>query len=128
MIPPKTLSHEVQDEEAEGVWGYLVPIDTVFGDTLVLKSRSACPAPYPNSSFGKGSKDRANCATSKNYNDEEAGYEEAKRKHGFPAGGYLIGRHPECGIVSKSLNMHVLADGIMKIANSTCQPFRIAIA
>jgi len=98
VIPPKSLSHEVEDEDAEGVWGYLVPIDEVFGETLVLKSRSACPAPYPNSDFGKGTKKRGKAETgATNYKKEEVEYEAEKRRVGFPSGGYLIGRHPECG-------------------------------
>ncbi|KAG8525389.1 uncharacterized protein KY384_009033 [Bacidia gigantensis] len=97
IMPPKTLSHEVEDEEAEGVWGYLVPVDAVFGDTLVLRSRDACPAPYPSKDFGRGSKKRAKggCAQVK-YADQENQYEANKRELGFPATGYLIGRHPEC--------------------------------
>ena len=88
----------MEDEDAEGVWGYLVPVDAVFGDTLVLRSRSACPAPLPNSSFGKGTKKRSRGQKeSRGYIDEEEQYEHDKRNLGFPAGGYLIGRHPECG-------------------------------
>ena len=97
--PPKSLSHEVEDEDAEGVWGYLVPIDDVFGDTLVLRTRTACPAPYPNTDFGKGTKKRAKAQTGvTNYGIEEEEYEQEKRKSGFPSSGYLIGRHPECGM------------------------------
>lgn len=99
IIPPKSLSWEVEDEEAEGVWGYLVPVDAVFGDTLVLRSRSACPAPYPNGDFGKGTKKRGKGrANTPSYVKEELEYEHDKKKLGFPAGGYLIGRHPECGM------------------------------
>ena len=101
VIPPKSFSHEVEDEEAEGVWGYLVPIDTVFGDTLVCRARSACPAPYPNGDFGKGTKKRAKGQTGiSDYGHEEKQYEAEKRVKGFPSGGYLIGRHPECGMHS----------------------------
>jgi len=99
VIPPKTLSYEVKDEEAEGVWGYLVPVDDVFGETLVLRSRSACPAPYPNGDFGKGTEKRAKGKTGvKSLAKEEVDYERDKRQFGFPSGGYLVGRHPECGM------------------------------
>ena len=99
IIPPEAHSHEVEDEEAEGVWGYLVPVDPVFGDTLVCRARAACPAPYPTTHFGKGAKDRGLAQTEKgNYVDEEKQYETEKRVLGFPSGGYLIGRHPECGM------------------------------
>ena len=99
IIPPKSFSHEVNDEEAEGVWGYLVPVDNVFGDTLVCRNRSACPAPYPNGDFGKGTAKRARGRTGvTSYAKEEVEYEKTKRMLGFPSGGYLIGRHPECGM------------------------------
>ncbi|KAL9101363.1 MAG: hypothetical protein Q9163_003365 [Psora crenata] len=94
---PTTLSHDVQDEDAEGVWGYLVPVDTVFGDTLVLRSRSACPAPFPNGDFARGTAKRAKAKTGvESFVREEKSYEREKLTSGFPAGGYLIGRHPEC--------------------------------
>lgn len=98
VYPPTAFPLGEGDEEAEGVWGYLVPVDSIFGDTLILKKRTACPAPYPEDSFGKGSEKRAkgHCG-SRNYVDEEKAYEKTKRDVGFPAGGYLVGRHPECG-------------------------------
>ncbi|KAL8713527.1 MAG: hypothetical protein Q9220_002389 [cf. Caloplaca sp. 1 TL-2023] len=97
VYPPTAFSLNVEDEEAEGVWGYLVPIDGIFGNTLVLKKRTACPAPYPVDGFGRGSESRAqsHCG-SRSYIDEEKDYEKTKREVGFPSGGYLIGRHPEC--------------------------------
>ena len=121
IYPPKGFSHEVEDEEAEGVWGYLVPLDRRFGDTLVLRKRSACPAPMPKSTFGKGSvaRDRP-LQWDESYSTEEEAYEENKRTKGscnftlnwpaasanmakgFPSGGYLIGRHPECGMWIKN--------------------------
>ena len=100
LNPSNTRSYyEVEDEEAEGVWGYLVPVDRIFGDPLVCRARAACPAPYPNSHFGKGTKKRGNAQTGTvSYVDEEKQYESEKRVKGFPGGGYIIGRHPECGM------------------------------
>lgn len=99
ITPSKSISHEVDDEEAEGVWGYLVPLDDVFGETIVCRARAACPAPYPTSDFGKGTSKRGKGQMGKiNYADEEMSYEKDKRVLGFPSGGYLIGRHPECGM------------------------------
>lgn len=99
LVTPKARSHEVEDEEAEGVWGYLIPVDPTFGDVLVLKARAACPAPYPSSDFGKGTKNRGKAQTERiNYVDEEKNYENEKLLKGFPGGGYLIGRHIECGM------------------------------
>ena len=102
LLPPNTRSYEVEDEEAEGVWGYMVPVDLSFGDNLVCKARAACPAPYPNANFGRGTKNRGTAQLeTTNYVDEEKHYEDEKRLTGFPGGGYLIGRHPECGMQSR---------------------------
>ncbi|MCJ1306415.1 hypothetical protein MMC25_000057 [Agyrium rufum] len=97
IYPPKGHSLEVEDEKAEGVWGYLVPLDRKLGNTLVLRRRTACPAPCPVNDFGKGSAKRAKGEPQdRSYTEEELDYEENKREMGFPSGGYLIGRHPEC--------------------------------
>lgn len=106
--PPNAFSHEVEDEEAEGVWGYLVPIDSVFGDTLVLRKRVSCPAPFPDGDFGRGTKKRGRGACDvESYVKEEANYEANKKAYGFPSGGYLIGRHPECGIKTPDRLIHM---------------------
>ena len=77
-------------------------MDNVFGDTLVCRSRAACPAPYPSGDFGRGSRKRAKGQTEvADYAEEEVAYEKEKRLLGFPSGGYLIGRHPECGMVAR---------------------------
>jgi serine/threonine-protein kinase Chk2 len=92
FLPPLAWAYEVEDEEAEGVWGYLVPSDmNAGGEPLVLKQRSACPMPDKrnNGDFKK--------RVSRNrYQQEEKEYEKTKIK-GKASGGYLIGRHPECG-------------------------------
>lgn len=103
--PAVVLPYEVEDEEAEGVWGYLVPIDSVFGETLVLRKRVSCPAPFPDEHFGKGTKKRGKGAGGTNYAKEEVDYEANKRALGFPSGGYLIGRHPECGKIMLPVNL-----------------------
>ncbi|KAI9739685.1 MAG: hypothetical protein M1834_006403 [Cirrosporium novae-zelandiae] len=97
FLPPShSLSYEVEDEEAEGVWGYLVAMDSKFGDTLVLKKRYGCPDLKPpleahNTRKGK------NGTKVKNPSKAEEIYEnENMQKNGVPAGGYLIGRHREC--------------------------------
>lgn len=76
------------------MYGYLVPLDSKSGDTLVLRRRDACPVPYPGGltgTDGKGS------LRTEDFMKQEEEYEQAKAEHGTPAGGYLIGRHPECG-------------------------------
>jgi serine/threonine-protein kinase CHEK2 len=96
IYPPNNVSYEVQDEEGEGVWGYLLPLDGSAGTTpLVLRNRHACPAadtkPPPKRTKGKVMKE--------SFEKEEEEYEQRKIE-GIAAGGYLIGRHPECGTCS----------------------------
>lgn len=93
---PQALSYDVEDEEAEGVWGYLLPLDNKFGDTLVLRKRTACAAPSPRSGIGGGA--AASWKEGSDLVQDEEQYEEThQRALGYPSGGYLIGRHPECG-------------------------------
>ena len=88
-------SDDVEDEVQEGVWGYLVPLDPKYGDKpLVLKKRNACPLPDTVESTAKGV-DKSTKGKATALKDEE-GYEKTKSK-GNASGGYLIGRHPECG-------------------------------
>ena len=82
------LSDEVEDEVKEGVWGYLFPLDTQYGGRcLVMKKRPACGSPSepPEATAGKA------LMTPK----ESGG--SSKPKCSSSSGGYLIGRHPECG-------------------------------
>lgn len=63
---------------------------------MVLRKRNACPLTDNLKYFGKnGGKFASN--GHKNYELEEQAYEEARLK-GITSGGYLIGRHPECGM------------------------------
>ncbi|KAI1774054.1 Pkinase-domain-containing protein [Hypoxylon cercidicola] len=88
------LSDEVEDEEKEGVWGYLFPLDTSHGGRcVVLKKRSACP--MPDDVAGILPKKQAGVATALK---QEESFEKSKIK-GIASGGYLIGRHPECDVV-----------------------------
>jgi serine/threonine-protein kinase Chk2 len=70
----------VEDESAEGVWGYLIPLDDKVSGAFVLKKRDAC-AGRDEASKGKSTK------------------RSLARKQGNnrAPGGYLVGRHPECG-------------------------------
>ncbi|KAA8576364.1 hypothetical protein EYC84_006496 [Monilinia fructicola] len=81
---------DVEDEEEEGVWGYLMPVNHKYGKRLVLKKRNACPLPDKGGDFGNPRK-------GKDLNKEEVAYEATKFK-GIASGGYLIGRHPECDL------------------------------
>ena len=91
--PRKTLSDEVKDEAEEGVWGYLLPQNPKYGKSLVLKKRNACPLPEGLPEFGELPKNEK----SKDFAKEEEAFEQTKFK-GIASGGYLIGRHPECGM------------------------------
>ncbi|KAF2456711.1 cell-cycle checkpoint serine-threonine kinase [Lineolata rhizophorae] len=91
VYPPRGLLYEVEDEDGEGVWGYLVPLDANAGEPLVLKKRAACPLPDSKPVDTDGRK-RVN---KRYYEKQEEEYEKRKAK-GVSAGGYLIGRHPEC--------------------------------
>ncbi|KAI4861697.1 checkpoint kinase 2-like protein [Hypoxylon rubiginosum] len=87
------LSDEVEDEEKEGVWGYLFPLDTRHGGRcVVLKKRTSCPMPDDVTSILPKKQGGATALK------QEEIFEKSKIK-GIPSGGYLIGRHPECDIV-----------------------------
>jgi serine/threonine-protein kinase Chk2 len=91
----------VDDEVKEGVWGYLLPLDAKYGSSLVLRKRSACPVPGDMSDFGKDTRKRQT-GNGKDFEKEEEAYENTKLK-GIASGGYLIGRHPECGKSSRTI-------------------------
>ena len=94
IYPPIPFSYEVEDEEAEHVWGYLVPLDERSGDTLVLRKRTACSLPkYKNVGGRPDSRKRVARDT---YEKQELQHEKEKLEE-HPSSGYLIGRHPECG-------------------------------
>lgn len=92
--PNEPYSKEVKDEVKEGVWGYLFPLNTNYGGKCkVLRNRAACPKPHTvEEAVDSASKKKGKKALQ----SEEAEFEE-KKISGVPAGGYLIGRHPECG-------------------------------
>lgn len=104
LLRPAAMAEGVEDEENEGIWGYLIPLDAKFGDTLVLRRRTACPAPTPGSNFGTGGgrKTRPPAKDSREFVHEEQRFEERKAEDGLPSGGYLIGRHRECGTFASS--------------------------
>jgi serine/threonine-protein kinase Chk2 len=62
-----------------------------------MKKRNACPLPRGMEDFGKDSENKmSKSGKEKDYGKEEEAYEQTKLK-GVASGGYLIGRHPECG-------------------------------
>lgn len=90
-MTPAPVSYEVEDEESEGVWGYLIPALS-FSDVLPLRKRAACPVPETKTGKPTGRQK----VSQTHWNDKEETYEQDKATNGVPAGGYLIGRHPEC--------------------------------
>jgi serine/threonine-protein kinase Chk2 len=100
VFPNQDISDEVQDEEEEGVWGYLLPLDAKYGKSLVLRKRSACPLSDAANDMGKAKSGKAT-KSGKSFRHEEEKYENTKVK-GVASGGYLIGRHPECGMFHPS--------------------------
>ncbi|KAK1769592.1 kinase-like domain-containing protein [Phialemonium atrogriseum] len=89
--PNAALSEEVEDEVKEGVWGYLFPLDTRYGGRcLVMKKRGSCPLTRPSAG--------ADSCEPKKKGKKSAAQDEDTKVNG-QAGGYLIGRHPECDIV-----------------------------
>ncbi|KAH9831883.1 Forkhead associated domain [Teratosphaeria destructans] len=94
FLAPVSISYEVEDEKAEGVWGYLVPV-TGRLKPMALKERSACPVPAAKTGGSSGKQK----VKKRHWRDKEEKYEEEKATRGVPAGGYLIGRHPECDYI-----------------------------
>jgi serine/threonine-protein kinase Chk2 len=93
VYPPENRTYAVDNEEGEEVWGYLVPMDSRGGDVMVLRRREACPVPgaLVGKTNGKDTVPKGE------YKEQEENYENEKQERGVPAGGYLIGRHRECG-------------------------------
>jgi serine/threonine-protein kinase Chk2 len=99
FLPPLS-AYEVDDEEEEGVWGYMVPADSRGGEPMVLRSRNACSATV------MSNKKETKKVPKNEYQKQEQKYE-AKKVSGMASSGYLIGRHVECG------RHHTRASGVM---------------
>ena len=90
VYPPRTLANDVEEEADEGVWGYLIPLDDKFGDSLILKKRDSCISPATELLNNKTS-------SSKSKKGKGAVNLTKNKQQDVQPGGYLIGRHPECG-------------------------------
>ncbi|KAI9792091.1 MAG: hypothetical protein M1816_003073 [Peltula sp. TS41687] len=98
VFPPSDLSHEVENEKAEGVWGYLIPLDK-FGQTLVLRKRTACSTQASMKETGDGDTRKEPMENAGDtYLKEEQQFEENKKK-ALPSGGYILGRHRESDLL-----------------------------
>lgn len=94
FVDPEAVSDEVEDEVKEGVWGYLFPLNTRYGGRCqVLKKRTSCPLP----DIGSSSKTPIiRKGKSPALPEQEAFENNCGSKSS--SGGYLIGRHAECGM------------------------------
>ncbi|WEW60108.1 serine/threonine protein kinase [Emydomyces testavorans] len=87
---PRAFVGGIEDEAAEGVWGYLIPLDNKFGDTLVLKKRDNC---FPSSL--RGAPNNRNCSS----RSKRGKKKEKPSPREMNPSGYLIGRHSECDLI-----------------------------
>ncbi|KAF7713347.1 Uncharacterized protein PECH_001501 [Penicillium ucsense] len=85
IYPPRSYADEVDDESAEGVWGYLIPLDDSVSGPFVLKHREGCAGRDKPADDKKDKK-----------------LETQRAKDNRAPGGYLVGRHPECDLVINS--------------------------
>lgn len=81
FYPARPLADDVEDEASEGVWGYLLPLG--IGNHLVLKKREV----------GNSTEVDKHHSSISNQLERRP----LKKSHSNHPGGYLIGRHPECG-------------------------------
>ncbi|EZF71389.1 CAMK protein kinase [Trichophyton soudanense CBS 452.61] len=82
QYPPIQSIDDVEDEVAQGIWGYLTPLDNNFGGQLVLKKRDST-----NTTPVIGA---ASDISTPESTTSKRGTREINRA------GYLIGRHAEC--------------------------------
>jgi serine/threonine-protein kinase CHEK2 len=97
VYPPRDIEHDLEDDD--GIWGYLFPMNPEQSHRLVLKRRSFCPAPIKPLEVSRSSVKSKRQKNSSALVQAEESYENQKITAGFPAGGYLVGRHPECDLI-----------------------------
>ncbi|PYH47290.1 serine/threonine protein kinase chk2 [Aspergillus saccharolyticus JOP 1030-1] len=89
VYPPRAFADEVEDEAAEGVWGYLIPLDDKVQAAMVLRKRNGCDSHKPDSHGPKPGRE--------GHRKEPESLH--KRASSQAPRGYLIGRHRECDLV-----------------------------
>ena len=85
VYPPRAFADEVENEAAEGVWGYLIPLNDKIKHALVLRKRDGCRNRAMKAKDGKDDLRQSRDS------EDKPGHDQG------PPSGYLIGRHPECG-------------------------------
>ncbi|KAK5092455.1 serine/threonine protein kinase [Exophiala xenobiotica] len=96
VYPPRDLGDEL--EEDEGTWGFLIPVDPNVGHKLIMRRRAFCPAPIKPLELTRATTQSRKITKQDELRQAEEEYEKQKESEGFPAGGYLLGRHPECDV------------------------------
>ncbi|CAG8168574.1 unnamed protein product [Penicillium olsonii] len=79
VYPPRAFADEVEDEDAEGVWGYLLALDEKGNGPLVLRKRDGC---------------HKTCDLNSDKGNDDKKPQPSKKAQS--PGGFLVGRHPEC--------------------------------
>lgn len=105
----------MDDEIKEGVWGYLLPLDAEHGRPLVLRKRDPYPTPDGKGGFYRYSSSLEaphSIGISKSIEVYQEKLFRDATSENF-SGGYLIGRHPECGNRSIPNLGDVIADTII---------------
>lgn len=95
VYPPRDVEPDLDDDD--GTWGYLFPL-TNAGHRITLKRRAFCPAPTAPLEISRATV-KSGTRGKDDLKEDEEDYEADKRMVGFPAGGYLVGRHPECDMI-----------------------------
>ncbi len=99
-IDPNAPLVDGVDELKDGVWGYLLPLDTRFVRApVVLKKKGACPLPTSSAETATTAKNGARGGR------KTPGKEQGQKDCSPTAGGYIIGRHPECGEFPKQSDL-----------------------
>ncbi|OKL60984.1 hypothetical protein UA08_03927 [Talaromyces atroroseus] len=114
VYPPRAFADDVEDEAAEGVWGYLIPLDDKAGHALVLKKRNTCE----DDSCGQAEREEKTSSPSRSSKKQlksSRNPDPVKSPNPSPKG-YIIGRHPECDLV---LNIPTISNRHCLIFNET---------
>jgi serine/threonine-protein kinase Chk2 len=105
------LSSYVQDEEKEGVWGYLLPLSSEYNQTLIMRKRSACSKSSGADSFSEGAATKNGKSFEK---AEDVDEEREEEKKDGRSGGYLVGRHPECGKLAEEVRLYYIETNVSR--------------